>query len=122
MAGSHQSRGRPRRGLGRWVAVALVIHAEFLVVVLLAAFFWSPRNADLLLSGEGREGESIDISTLDDETSRKILAEMEKQEEKTQEEEQKKEREAPEAPGQVVDLPAPQEERHPDKARFALLL
>jgi TonB family protein len=118
MADSHETRRRPRRGLARWVAVALVIHAEFLIVILLAAFFWSPRNADLLLSA-GRESEAIDISTLDDETSRKILEEIQKDEEQAQEEERKKEQERPEAPGQVVELPPSIDERHPDKARFA---
>src|SRR5947207_5956022 len=120
MPRTHDTRRRRRPGIARWVAVAIVIHAEALLVVVLAAFFWAPRNADLLLGGMGKgEPESIDISTVDDETSRKILAELEKQEEQAKEEEQKKEREAPTPPGQVVDLPTPKEEKRPENARFA---
>jgi TonB family protein len=114
-------RRRPR--LARWVALAILIHAELALVVGLAAFFWVPRNAEMMASmGKGGEPETIDINTLDDETSRKILAELEKQdedEEKAKEEEKKKEEELPQAPGQVVDLPKPAEEKRPKDARFA---
>jgi TonB family protein len=120
MAGSQQGRRRPRRRLSHWVALALLIHVEALGVIFLAAFLWVPRNADVLaLAGGKGEAESIDISTLDDATSRKILAELEKEEEQTAEEEKKKEVESPQAPGQVIDLPKPHEEKRPDKARFA---
>jgi TonB family protein len=119
MPSSQQSRRRPRRRLIHWIPVALLIHAEALLVLGLATFFWVPRNADMLAMGGRGEPDSIDISTVDDETSRKILAELEKQDEEAKEEEVKKEREAPDAPGQVIDLPTPKEEKHPDKARFA---
>jgi TonB family protein len=103
------------------VALALLIHAELVLVIGLAAFFWVPRNADLLAMGGGKGGEpeTIDINTLDDETSRKILAELDKQDEEAKEEEKKKEEESVKAPGQVVDLPKPLEEKRPENARFA---
>jgi TonB family protein len=117
---SPELRRRPRRRLLHWVALALLIHAEVLLVIGLSTFFWAPRDAELMsLNGGKGEAESIDISTLDDESSRKIVAEMEKEEEKAKEEEAKKERESPQAPGQVVDLPRPREEKRPDRAKFA---
>jgi TonB family protein len=114
-----QNRRRSRRGLFHWIALAVLIHLEMALVVGLVAYFWVPRNAELA-AGMGKEGpESIDVNTLDDETSRKILAELEKEQEKAEEEKKKKEEESVEAPGQVVDLAKPQEEKRPDKARFA---
>jgi TonB family protein len=106
------------------LALAILIHAELFLVIGLAAFFWVPRNADMLamMGGKGAEPESIDVATLDDETTRKILAELDKQdeeEEQAKEEERKKEEESVKAPGQVVDLAKPLEEKRPDKARFA---
>jgi TonB family protein len=106
------------------VAVALLVHAELFLVIGLALFFWVPRNAEMMamMGGKGAEPETIDINTLDDETSKKILAELEKQdqeEEAAKEEEKKKEEETIKAPGQVVDLPAPREEKKPHNARFA---
>jgi TonB family protein len=76
-------------------------------------YFYAPRNADLA------PGESIDISTVDDETARKYLAELDKMEEQAKEEEKKKEIETKQSPGQVVDLPKPAEEQRPDNAKFA---
>ena len=110
--------------MARWVAVALLVHAELILVIGLALFFWVPRNDEMLsiLGGKGAEPESIDINTLDDATSKKILAELEKQEaeeEAAKEEEKKKEEETVKAPGQVVDLPQPREEKKPQNARFA---
>jgi TonB family protein len=106
------------------VALALLIHAELALVIGLAAFFWVPRNADMiaLMGGKGGEPESIDVATLDEETTRKILAELDKQEEEEEqkaEEEKKKEEESVKAPGQVVDLAKPDEEKRPKDARFA---
>jgi TonB family protein len=120
MTSSSQTRRRPRPRLARWVTLALLIHAELVLVIGLAAFFWVPRNADMLLvGGKNGEAESIDINTLDDETSRKILAELEKQEEEAKEAEKKKEEESVKSPGQVVDLPKPMDEKRPENARFA---
>jgi TonB family protein len=115
-----QPRRRSRRRLARWIALAALIHAELVLVMGLIAFFWVPRNDEMAaMLGKGGEAESIDINTLDDETSRKILAELDKKEDEAADEEKKKQEEAPQAPGQVVDLPKPAEEKRPDKARFA---
>src|SRR4051812_47091909 len=111
-----QQRRRPRKGLAHWVALAVLIHVELLLVIGLAMFLWGPRDADLgllLAGGKGGAPESIDITTIDDDTARKILAEIEKQEEEQKKEEAKKEEEAPQAPGQVVDLAKPREEKRP---------
>jgi TonB family protein len=91
------------------------------LVIGLAAFFWAPRTAEMMaLLGNGKGApETIDITTLDDETSRKILADLEKEQEKAAEEEKKKEIESPDAPGQVVDLAKPREEKRPENAKFA---
>ncbi len=121
MASSQHTQRRPRRRIASWVLLALLIHVEVLVGIGLFTFFWAPRQAELeALSAAGKNvPESIDISTLDEETSRKLVAEMEKEEEKRQEEEKKKEEEKKEAPGQVVDLAKPREEQRPDQAKFA---
>ena len=84
-------------------------------------YFWAPRQAEL--EAKRREAaaraEPISVSTVDDATARKIIADLEHQEEKAKQEQQKKEEEAVKAPGQVIDLPRPREERRPDEARFA---
>jgi hypothetical protein len=56
---------------------------------------------------------------VDEDTARKIVADLERQEEKSKQEQVKKDEESIKAPGQVVDLPRPREERRPDEARFA---
>jgi TonB family protein len=109
---STRQKNRGRR-LGFWLLLALVIHAEGLLVVGVSLYFYAPRNADL------GPGESIEISTVDDETAQKILADLDKMDEEAKEEEKKKELEAKESPGQVVDLPKPAEEERPDNAKFA---
>ena len=121
---AQQPRRRNRPRLIRWVAVAALIHGELVLVIGLAMFFWVPRNAEMqALLGKGGEPETIDIDALDEETSKKILAELDKQEETikeaAEEEEKKKEEETVKAPGQVVDLPQPLEEKRPQNARFA---
>jgi TonB family protein len=107
------------RRLGFWLLLALIIHAEAFVVVGLALYFYAPREADLALLRAGGEGESISIAEIDPETAQRLLAELDKEEEQAKEEQAKKEREAKDAPGQVVDLPKPVEERRPDNAKFA---
>ena len=112
---STKQKNRGRR-LGFWLLLALVIHAETLVVVGVSLYFYAPRDADLAnLAG----GESIEISTVDDETAQKLLAELDRMEEKAKEEQEKKELDSSKSPGQVVDLPKPAEEVRPDDARFA---
>jgi outer membrane biosynthesis protein TonB len=114
--------GQPRRtSLVRWVLLALIIHAEIGGLLGIALYFWAPRQAEV--EAKRREAmasaEPISVSTLDDETARKIIADLERQEEKAKLAEAKKEEESVRAPGQVVDLPRPREERRPDEARFA---
>ena len=112
------TRGKQRtRRLGFWLMLAIMLHVEALLVVGVGLYLYAPRNADLLAAVGG--GESIEIGTLDDEASRKLLAELDKQEDKEKEEQAKKERDAIQAPGQVVDLAKPREVKHPDQARFA---
>lgn len=112
---------RRRKSIARWLVLALLVHAEILGVAALGLYFWAPRQADL--DARRREaaarGEPISVSTVDSDTARKIVADLERQEERAKEEEKKKEEEAVKAPGQVVDLPRPREERRPDDARFA---
>ncbi len=110
---STRQKNRGRR-LGFWLLLALVIHAEGLLVVGVSLYFYAPRNADLAAMGE-----SIEISTVDDETARKMLAELDKADEEAKKEEEKKEQETKQSPGQVVDLPKPAEEQRPDDAKFA---
>lgn len=113
-------RGRPRTIL-RWVVLAVLLHAEVLAVVGLLLYFWAPRQADL--DARRRDAlarsEPISVSTVDDDTARKIIADLERQEEKAKAEQVKKEEESVKAPGQVVDLPRPRDERRPEDARFA---
>ena len=112
---------KQRASIARWVALALLIHAEILGVFGVALYLWAPRQAEV--DAQRREalarGEPISVSTVDDDTARKIIADLERQEEKARLEQVKKEEEAVRAPGQVVDLPRPREERRPDHARFA---
>ncbi len=109
---STRQKNRGRR-LGFWLLLALVIHAEGLLVVGVSLYFYAPRNADLAM------GETIELSTVDDETARKLLADLDKMEDQKKEEEKKKEIESKQSPGQVVDIPKPAEEQRPDDAKFA---
>jgi hypothetical protein len=112
---------KSRTSILRWVVLALVIHAEIGGLVGVALYFWAPHQAEV--EAKRREAaarsEPIGVSTVDDDTARKIIADLERQEEKAKQEQTKKEEEAAKAPGQVVDLPRPREERRPDDARFA---
>jgi hypothetical protein len=118
---SARSANRRKSSIARWVVLALVIHAQIAGMVGIALYFWAPRQAEV--DAKRREavarGEPIAVSTVDDETARKIIADLERQEEKAKLAEVKKEEESVKTPGQVVDLPRPREERRPDEARFA---
>lgn len=112
-------RGRERR-VGRFLILALLVHAELLLLLGLGAYTLAPRDADLKARlAASKEPESIDIGTVDDEAAQRILADLERQEEERKAEEVKKEVDSIKAPGQVVDLPTPREEKRPEKARFA---
>jgi TonB family protein len=112
-----------RRGgasLGRWVALAVLLHGELALLIGLALYFWAPRQADIVARQKAQAAaEPIEVSTVDDDTARRLIADMEREEERVREEQRKKEEESPDAPGQVVDLARPREERRPDEARFA---
>jgi hypothetical protein len=121
MASPAKSRRSKRGSILRWLLLAVLVHAEILAVVGVMLYFWAPRQAEL--EAKRRQAtanaEPISVSTVDDDTARKIVADLERQEEKAKLEQQKKEEESVKAPGQVVDLPRPREERRPDEARFA---
>lgn len=121
MAGEGRARKPRQASIVRWLALALLIHAEIGGVAALVLYFWAPRQAEV--DAKRREAlarsEPISVSTVDDDTARKIIADLERQEEKAKQAEVKKEQESVKAPGQVVDLPRPRDERRPDDARFA---
>ena len=103
-----------------WLGIAAVVHGELALVLGVAFYIFAPRDADLQreLAARG-PGESIDVGMVDEDTARQILADMEREEEKKKAEDVQKEVDSVKPPGQIVDLPAPREERRPDDARFA---
>jgi TonB family protein len=102
------------------VLVALVVHAELALLAGVGLYLFAPRDADLQARlAASKEPESIDIGMMDDAAASRILADMERQDEDRKAEEVKKEVDSIKAPGQVVDVPAPREERRPDQAKFA---
>lgn len=116
---TERSRRRPGH-LSRFVVVALVVHAELALLVGVGLYLFAPRDADVQARlAASKEPESIDIGMMDDDAARRILADLERQDEQRKAEEVKKEVDSVKAPGQVVDVPVPREERRPDQARFA---
>ena len=115
----HTSGRHRQRRIGFWIAVAALLHAEIVLLVGVGLYFYAPRSADLArtLSG-GDEGPSIDVGMMDEAAAREIVADLEKQDEARKAEEISKQEESVHPPGQVVDLPAPREEKRPDSARF----
>ena len=112
-------RSSERRVL-RFLALALLVHAELLLLVGVGAYLLAPRDADVKAQlAAAKEPDSIDIGMMDDDVARRIVADLERQEEERKAEEVKKEIDSIKAPGQVVDVPAPREEKRPDIARFA---
>jgi hypothetical protein len=120
MASVAKSRQVKRATILRWLVLAVLVHAEILGLVGLMLYFWAPRQAEI--EAKRREAaarsEPISVSTVDDSTARRIIADLERQEEKAKQEQVKKEEESAKAPGQVVDLARPRDERRPDDARF----
>lgn len=111
-------RGRTRR-LGFWALIAVVVHLEAVVGLVLWGYFLAPRNAEVELARGSGEPETVELSMMDDETARKVLAEMEQEAEKKLAEEIKKEVEQKQTPGQVVELARPRTEERPNDAKFA---
>jgi TonB family protein len=98
------------------LALAFHLNAVFLAGVLIRR--WAPSAAQLRARAAKGEPEAIEISALDDEAARRIVADLERMEAKEKEAEIKKEQESPVAPGQVVDLPPPPEQSRPDHSRY----
>jgi len=112
----HTRQGR----IGRFLFIALVVHAELVLLIALGAYWLAPRDADVRAElAASKEPESIDVGMLDEDAARRIVADLERQDEARKAEEVKKEVDSVKAPGQVVDVPTPREEKRPDKARFA---
>ena len=115
---------RNRQGSGRrfafWFGVTVLLHAELLLLLGVGGYLFLPRNADLAsaFAGRGATADSIEVGMLDDETARQMMAELDKQDEERKAEEAKKEENSLKAPGQVVDLPTPREQKRPDDAKF----
>src|SRR5947207_8953152 len=109
--GQHRSGGRR---IKFWLAVAVLLHAEIVLLVGVGLYLYAPRNADLARNISPEASPSIDVGTVDDEAAREIIADLEKQEEARKAEEIRKEEESVHPPGQIVDLPAPREEQRPD--------
>src|SRR5256885_4275566 len=109
--GARQQHGKRRGRLGPATLISLLVHLQVIALVGVIAYFEAPRVATPVAGN----GEPIEITTLDEETSRQVAAALDKREE----EERKKEEESPQTPGQVVDIPAPREETPPPQARFA---
>jgi TonB family protein len=108
------------RRIGFWLGVAVVLHAEVILLVGVGIYMFAPRDADLARAMAGRGGtESIEVGMLDQDAAREIMAELDRQDAEHKAEEAKKEENSLKAPGQVVDLPTPREEKRPDDARFA---
>ena len=78
-----------------------------------------PRDADLAraFAGRGAGADSIEVGMLDEAAARGIMADLERQDEERKAEEAEEENSL-KAPGQVVDLPTPREQKRPDDARF----
>jgi TonB family protein len=109
-----------KRRVAFWLGIAAILHGEVALIVGMAFYFYAPRDADLARElAERGPGESIDVGMIDEDAARQIIADLERQEEKRKAEEVQKEVDSTKAPGQVIDLPAPREERRPDEARFA---
>jgi TonB family protein len=108
-----------RRSAAFWVCIALVVHGELLLLLGGGFYVLAPRDADVQRELEKNAGESIDVSPIDDDVARRLIADLDDEIEKKKAEETKKEIDSVKAPGQVIDLPRPLEERRPDEARFA---
>src|SRR5689334_4728615 len=118
MRESSRNRQPSARRFGFWFGVAVLLHAELILLVGVGIYMFAPRDVDLARAMAGRGGESIEVGMLDEDAARKIIADLEKQDEERKAEEVKKEVDSLKAPGQVVDLPTPREEKRPDDAKF----
>ena len=114
------NRRHPRR-VGFWLAIAALIHAELALLIGFGLYALAPRDADLkreLAARTANQPESIDLGMVDEDAAREIIADLDRQAEKKKAEEVKKEVDSIHPDGQIVDVPAPREEKRPDDARF----
>src|SRR5262245_53863149 len=118
MRDSSRNKRSSARRFGFWFGVAVLVHAELLLLLGIGIYVFAPRDTDIARALAGRGGESIEVGMLDEAAAREIIAELERQDEERKAEETKKEENSVKAPGQVVDLPTPKEERRPDDAKF----
>src|SRR5262245_15419172 len=120
MRDSSRNKRSSARRIGFWVGVTVLIHADVLFLLGVAAYVLLPRDAALSRAVAARTGgpDSIEVGMLDEAAARELLADVEKQDEERKKDEEKKEVDALKPPGQVVDLPTPREEKRPDDARF----
>lgn len=121
MVRQENPRKTKQKSILRWIGLALLIHCEFALVLGVLLYFTAPRQAEM--DARRREatarGEPISVGTMDEDLARKIIADLEKQEETAKAAAVAKETESTRAPGQVVDLARPRDQRRPDDARFA---
>ena len=115
--GPARRRGASGHGIRFWIAIALLVHTQLLLVGGMLLYVFAPRNDDLA-RGMAAEGPPIDVATVDDDAAREIVADLERQEEERKKEEARQEEQSLKPTGQVVDVPAPREEVRPDQARF----
>jgi TonB family protein len=120
MRDSSRNKRSSARRIGFWIGVTVLIHAEVLLLLGVAAYVFLPRDADLARAFAGRVGgpDSIEVGMLDEAAARELAADLDRQDEERKAEEAKKEIDALKPPGQVVDLPTPKEQKRPDDARF----
>lgn len=118
MGDSSPNKHRSARRFGFWLGVAVVLHAEVILLVGVGIYMFAPRDADLARAMAGRGGESIEVGMLDEDAARELMAELDRQDAEHKAEEAKKDENSLKAPGQVVDLPTPREEKRPDDAKF----
>jgi len=112
---------RPPRRVAFWIAIAALIHAELALLIGFGLYALAPRDADLkrdLAARTANQPESIDLGMVDEDAAREIIADLDRQAEKKKAEDVKKQVESIHPDGQVVDVPAPREEKRPDDARF----
>ena len=104
-----------RRRLGYALLLAVGLHLD-----LLLRFGWLMHGAaGRLRVAEGEE--TIGVETIDPETARQLLADLDQQdqaEEEAEKQKEEQEREAVKAPGQVVQLPKPAVEERPRDAKY----
>src|SRR4029450_11524767 len=91
MRESSRNKQSSGRRFGFWFGVTILIHAEVILLIGVAAYMWLPRDADLARAYAGRNGgpDSIEVGMLDEAAARELLADLEKQDEERKAEDEK---------------------------------